>query len=615
MTGEGAARALTAARLPCAAVLALLASACLRGRPAEADLILTHGVVHALAGEDRPAEAIAVRQGRVLAIGDEGTVLRHRGPATPVVDLKGATVIPGLIDAHADLMGAGETLLNESTGGSLYLDLSDTESEEDAVQRVRARARGLAPGDWILGKGWNQERWTRQEMPDKRLLSDIVQNNPAFLVRSGGHAAWLNHRALEAAGINARTPDPPGGRIVRTARSGEPSGILIDRAWEPALRRIPPLGPEDRASAVILALQRYAALGFTAVQAGASPGRLGLLDLGAKGDEVVDLVRGLAEAGRLPVRLALLVPAPSEAAEALLLRGPEIGLADGRLDVRALELFADGALESRSAALLQPYADDPSTSGIARMGEDEIALWAARGLRRGVQIAVHAAGDAALRAAAGGFAKATALSPGADARFRVEGLALFDAADLAPLAHDRVIATVRPAALAGGPEGVADERRVGPERAARLYAFGTLLEAGLPIAGDGGATDRPEPALLGFYCALTRQGPDGAPPGGWHPEQRLDRREALRLFTQGAAYAAFHEKEAGTLEPGKRADFTVLSQDLLAVPEDRLLDTEVLATYVGGRQVYRREPRAGALAWEAPHPGRPRAEGGAVSPL
>ncbi|PYS93652.1 MAG: amidohydrolase [Acidobacteria bacterium] len=575
------------------AVLAISAPACLRSRSEEADLILTHGIVHTLAGDDRRASAMAVLQGRLLAVGDEDQVLRHRGPRTPVLDLKGATVVPGFVDAHGPLLGAGETLLNESTGDSLYVDLADTESEEDAVQRVRARARGLPPGGWVLGKGWDEERWTRKDLPDKRLLSDIVQNNPAFLVRRDGHAAWVNHRALEAAGIGSRTPDPPGGRIVRATRSGEPSGILLDRAWEPALRRVPPLGPEDRTAALLLALQRYAALGYTAVQAEGSPGRLGLLDLGAKGDQVADLLRALAGAGRLPIRVSLLVPAPSEAAEALLLRGPEIGLADGRLDVRTVELFADGAFESRGAALLQPYADDPSTSGLGILGAEEIAAWAARGMRRGVQVAVHARGDAALRAAAEGFAKAVSLSPGADPRFRVEGLALFDAADLPALARARVIATVRPASVDAGPEGLLEERRVGAERAGRLYAFGSLLEAGLPLAGTSGSFDRPQPAILGFYCAVTRRGPDGAPPGGWHAGQRLERREALRLFTLGAAYASFHDTDAGTLVPGKWADFTVLSQDILAVPEDRLLATEVLATYVGGQPAYRRERAAG----------------------
>jgi hypothetical protein len=576
-------------RLLALAVLPLALAGCFRARPAEADLILVGALVHTMAEGNPRASALAIRQGRLLAVGDDETVLLHRGPTTPVVDLKGATVVPGLIDAHVHLLGVGETLLNDASGESMYVDLSETESEEDAVQRVRARARQQGPGTWVLGKGWNQERWTVKDLPDKRLLSDIVQFNPALLVRSDGHAAWVNKRALDLAGIGARTPDPPGGRILRRPRSGDPTGILLDRAWEPVLRLVPPLSQEDRAAALLQALHNFAARGYTAVHSAGSLNRLGLLDLGAKGEAEADLFRGLALAGRLPIRVSLMIPGPSEAAEALLRRGPEIGIADGRLDIRAIKLFADGALGSRGAALLAPYADDPASSGLSRMTEGEIAFWAARGLRRGVQIAVHAIGDAAVRAAAGGIAAALEPSPGADARFRIEHLSLFDPADLSTLARTGVIAVVQPRFLVPGPEGPVEERRVGPERASRIYAFGSLLEAGVRLAGSSDDYDRPGPALLGFYVAVTRRAPDGAPPGGWHPEQRLDRVEALRLFTLGAAYAAFREQEAGSLEPGKWADLTVLSRDILSVPEEEILGTEVLATYVGGQEVYRKE--------------------------
>jgi predicted amidohydrolase YtcJ len=569
-----------------------LSVSCFRHRSAKADLILIKGVVHTLAPSIGNATALAVRQGRILAVGDDGAVLRLRGSGTPVVDLQGRTVIPGLIDAGVHLLGVGEALLNEATGESLYLDLSGTESEQDAVQRVRSRTRALAPGDWALGRGWDQERWTGRQLPDKRLLSDIVQNTPAFLVSSDAHAVWVNRRALDLAGINARTPDPPGGRILRMARTGEPSGILLGRAWELALRRLPQPTRDDRARAILQALQRFAAMGCTLVESQGSLNHLGLLDLAAGGDEEADLFRSLADAGRLPIRVSLMIPGPSDAAEALLRRGPEIGLAQERLDIRGIELMADGALGSRGAALLQPYTDDPSTSGILRMSEEEIASWTARGLRRGVQVAVHASGDAAARAASRAFASTLALSPGAEPRFRIDPLTLFDPADLGVLVRAGVIATIQPGRLAPGTDGPPEARRVGEERAARLEAYGTLLEAGLDLAGASGSFDRPLGPWIGLYAAITRQGPDGRPEGGWHPEQRLKRAEALRLFTLGAAYAAFREKDAGSLEPGKWADFVVLSQDILTVPEVDLLETEVLSTYVGGHEVYRKPAAA-----------------------
>ncbi len=568
-------------------------AACVGSQTVEADLILTGGTIHTLAPGTASGTALAIRNGRILAVGDDETILRYRGDTTPVIDLKGQTVIPGLIDAHVHPIAVGESILNEETGGSLFVDLSMTESEEDAVQRMRTRARELRPGQWVLGKGWNEERWTESELPNNRLLSEIVRYNPAFLVRSDGHAVWVNKKALEMAGITARTPDPPGGRILRQRRTGKPTGILLDRAWDRVLRLVPPLTIEEKSAALMAALRQFAASGYTMVHAAGTITRLGLIDLGAPGDENVDLFRRLALEGRLPIRVSLMVAGPSEAAEDLLRRGPEIGLAEGRLDIRTIKLFADGSLGSRGAALLEPYADDPQHSGLLRMPREEIASWAARGLRRGVQIAVHAIGDAAVRDTVGGFSDALAASPGADARFRIEHLSLFDDSDLTALKRTATIASVQPRFLSSSSDEsmshrLMEEARVGEHRSRRLYAFGTLMEAGIPLAGSSDAYDRLDHPLLGFSAAVTRQAPDWSVDGAWRPEQGLKREEALRMFTLGAAYAAFHEKEAGSLEPGKWADLTILSQDPMSVPDRDILATEVMATYVGGVEVFRR---------------------------
>lgn len=566
---------------------------CLDADVPEADLILVHGVVHPLTGSGEPASALAVRLGRILAVGDDASVLKHRGRKTIVVDLEGATVVPGFIDAHAHPLAMGEALLNEATGESLYLDLTEAESEEDIVQRARARARGLAPRQWVLGKGWNEERWIKKELPTKRLLSDIVRNNPAFLIRSDGHTAWVNRRALELAGIDRRTPDPAAGRILRHRRTGEPTGILFDGALRPVFRKIPSLGKDERIQAVLLALKRLASQGVTMVHVSGSSGRLGVLDLEAPEGEEIDLFRELAMAGRLPIRVSLMIPGPSPAAEALLRSGPEIGVGGGWLDVRTIELSADGALDNRGAALLQPYDDDPDSTGVLRMDREEIAAWAERGLRRGIQIAIHAEGDAAVRAAVGGFAKALDAVPGGDARFRVEHLSLFDPDDLPGLARIRATATVQPRRLLSGPEGPLAVARVGAERARRLYAFSTLLAAGVRLAASSDATVPVEHPLLAYYLMVTRRPPSGGAAGGWQPNERLGRREALRAFTLGAAHAASREKETGSLAPGKWADFTVLSIDPLTIPEEEILRTEVLATYVAGREVFHseRDPR------------------------
>ncbi len=572
-----------------ALILPTLFSGCLESSAPPADLILNNGIVHALDESESTVSAIAIRLGRIQSLGDDEEVLKFRGDDTRVIDLKGATVIPGLIDAHTHLLNLGEAILNQATGEGLYLDLSNTESQEDAVQRVRARARALSAGQWILGKGWNEERWITQELPNKRLLSEIVRYNPVFLVRSDGETVWVNQKALDAARIDKGTPDPPGGRILRKPRSHEPNGILIGRAWQPVLRRVPALSSEDRTQAVLGALERLAGMGYTMVHTTGSAGRLGLDDLGAPEDDTADLFRMLATSGRLPIRVGLIIPGPSNAADDLLQRGPEIGIGDGMLDIRCVKLIADGVLGNRTAALLQPYDDDPTTSGMPALTDEEIAAWGRRGLESGVQIAVHAVGDAAVRAAAAGFGRALAGRPEADARFRIEHLTLFTPPDLSRLGRAGAVATVQPASLRFLMDGRVDETRVGLARAARMYAFHSMLKAGVRLAGSSDAKDRVDHPLFGFYAAVTRQTPAGIPEGGWNPQQRLGRLEALRLFTIGAAYAGFREKEAGSIEAGKWADLTLLSRDIMTIPVGEILRTEVLATYVAGREVYMRE--------------------------
>ncbi len=568
----------------------LILTGCLEGSLPAADLILINGIVHPMDGTGQPAEAVAVHLGRIQMVADNDMVLKLNGPGTRTVDLQGATVIPGLIDAHAHVAALGEMILNRATGNSLYLDLSDSESQEEVVQRIRARARELPSGQWILGKGWNHERWVTGELPTKRLLSEIVRYNPVFLVHADGETVWVNQKALDAGRIGAGTPDPPGGRILRKPRSSEPDGILVGRAWQPILRRIPPLAVEERARAILAGLDWLAASGRTMVQTVGATGRLGLDDLGDPDDGTVALFRRLAVNERLPIRVGVIVPGPSAAAELLLQTGPAIGLGGDHLDVRTIKLVADGALATRNAALLEPYADDPTTAGSQILTHEEIADWAGRGVESGVQIAVHAVGDAAVRAATIGFAQALSTRPGLDARFRIEHLSLFTPPDLARLGRIGAIAVVRPGALSFLADGRVDEQRVGPTRSERMYAFDSIRHAGVRLAGASGNPDRLAHPLIGIYLAVTRQTPDGLPEGGWYPRQRLKHLDALRLYTIGAAYAAMREREAGSLEPGKWADLTVLSRDILEIPAAEILQTEVLATYVGGREVYRKNP-------------------------
>ena len=520
---------------------ALAAVACRSVPPEQADLVFRGGVVRPLA-DGPPADALALLGGRVLAVGSERSVLRHRGPDTRVIDLAGAAVVPGFGDARARPMARGESLMNDAAGGALYLDLRDAESEEDIVQRVRARSRALGPGEWILGAGWDESRWVSAHPPDKRLISDIVASNPALLVHAGGDPVWVNARALDAAGIDARTPDPPGGRIARERVGGAPAGLLWGRAVDLVLKRVPRPSPEDRATAALLGLREEAALGVTMVSAVATGGRLGLEDFGAGAAEMLGTWRDLAGRGRLPIRLSLLVPAPSAAAEALVTAGPEIGLGNGRLDIATIVL--DASVADDAAALMS---------------------WTGRARARGLGVAIRARDAQATRAAVAAIHAAIAGGAPGAARgaplLRLDVGETFDPADLGGLGPDAVLVVKGPAA-AGAIAPWAEARRA---------------KIDLALAGGGSdATWSPVEALAALGGAWPSAA--GAPDDG--------RREALRMMTLGAARAAGRGGEIGCLAQGCRADFAILSRDPLAAPAAGAGPATVLATWLDGREIY-----------------------------
>jgi hypothetical protein len=519
----------------------LTIGACRSTPPERADLILRGGVVRSLA-DGPPAEALALLDGRVLAVGSEGAILRHRGPATRLIDLAGAAVIPGFGDARARPIALGESLMNDAAGGALYLDLHDAESEEDIVQRVRARSRALGPGEWILGAGWDESRWVAAHPPDKRLISDIVAGNPALLVHAGGDSVWVNAKALDAAGIDARTPDPAGGRIGRERAGGAPTGLLWGRAAELVLKRIARPSPDDRAAAILLGLGGEAALGVTTASVVATGGRLGLEDRSAGAAEVLGPWRDLAGKGRLPIRLSLLVPAPSAAAEALVTEGGEIGLGNGRLAIATILLEASAA-------------DDAAT----------LESWARRARGRGLGVAIEARDPEAARMAAAALRAAGAgAAPGAtrDAALRLDIEGTFDPAVLTDVGSDLVLAVRAPTAGAA----------IAPLAAARRAKIDVAL-----ASGEGGAAWSPIDLLA-------------AVGGGWPtvagaPDDE-GRREAFRMLTLGPARAAGRGVETGRLEKGCRADFVIVSRDPLAAPDAGTGPMKVLSTWIDGKEVF-----------------------------
>jgi predicted amidohydrolase YtcJ len=534
---------------------------------AAADVVLAGGRVVTLAQpglSPRPL-SIAVRGGRIAAIGSDDELRALAGPATKRIDLAGALVLPGLADAHVHVENLGTA--RES------LDLVGAATLEEALARVAAAARSLGPGEWLLGRGWDQNDWPGQKFPSAADLDRVSGDHPVYLTRVDGHAGWANTRALQAAGLTAATTDPDGGRILRDA-SGAPTGILVDAAQGLVRSRIPSPPREVRKRRLRAGLAAAAEAGLTSVH-----------DAGVTLD-TIPLYKELLAEGGLAVRAYVMLRGPAEFLENADRLQPEIGLGDGRLTVRAIKVVADGALGSRGALLLAPYSDEPSTSGLLTVDRAAFPRLLEAALRRGFQVNTHAIGDAANRFVLDGYEKAFAAGGGARQRFRIEHAQVLAPADIPRFKALDVIPSMQPTHCTSDMYWA--EARVGPQRAQGAYVWKTFLEQGVPIAGGSDAPVEKIAVLPGLHAAVTRQDAKGWPAGGWHPEQRVNLREAIEMFTRGAAYAAFEEADRGTIEVGKRADFTVLSRDITALPPAEILKTEVVMTIVGGEIAYRR---------------------------
>jgi len=402
----------------------------------------------------------------------------------------------------------------------------------------------------------------------------VSGDHPVYLTRVDGHAGWANTRALQAAGLTAATADPDGGRILRDA-AGAPTGILVDAAQRLVAARIPEPAREVRKRRLHGGLVAAAEAGLTSVH-----------DAGVTLD-TIPLYKELLAEGRLPVRAYVMLRGPVEFLEHADTLQPEIGLGDGRLTVRAIKVVSDGALGSRGALLLEPYSDEPSTRGLLTVDRDAFPKLLEAALRRGFQVATHAIGDAANRFVLDGYEKVFAAGGGARQRFRVEHAQVLALSDVPRFKALDVIPSMQPTHCTSDMYWA--EARVGPQRAQGAYLWKTFLDQGVPIAGGSDAPVEKIAVLPGIYAAVTRQDAKGWPPGGWHPEQRVTLREAIEMFTRGAAFAAFEEADRGTIEVGKRADFTVLSRDITALPPADILKTDIVMTIVGGEVAYKRK--------------------------
>jgi predicted amidohydrolase YtcJ len=521
-----------------------------------ADLVITGARIYTLNPQNSVVSAIAVKDGKVVAVGDN--VDTHIEPSTRRINAQGATIVPGLIDSHVHMQGLGDSLE--------ILDLRVVKSAEAVAEMVRREAGKRKPGEWIRGRSWDQTLFPSRQFPSGDMLTAAAPRNPVYLTRVDGHAAWVNQKALEIADVNQATKDPPGGKILRTA-AGAPTGILIDRAQELVARHIPAATTDEIAQRIARAARECARLGITSVH-----------DAGVRSQDL-DAYRMLIARNELPVRVYAMIGGDGALWREYLKRGPEVG---DRLTVRSIKLYADGALGSRGAAMLAPYSDDPGNSGLLITQKPDIERIAREAVDHGFQVNTHAIGDRGNRIVLEAYG--AALKGANDRRFRIEHAQVIAPEDFALFAKYSVIASIQSTHATSDMRWAQD--RLGPERVRGAYAWRRFLDAGVHIAnGSDFPVENPNP-LWGFYAAVTRQDHSGAPAGGWFPDQRMTREEALKSWTLWGAYAAFDEMQRGSLEPGKLADFVMLSGDILKMPAPEILTTRVKMTVLGGKIVF-----------------------------
>ena len=512
-------------------------------------------------GELRRFAGLSLADGVVLALHDSAAEVAEAA-ADRRIDGAGATLLPGLIDAHGHVAGHGKALATVRLGG--------VTSEAEAAARVAAFAAANPGEGWIEGSGWNQVTWDGGRFPQRGALDAVVADRPVALARVDGHALWVNSRALALAGIDAATEDPPGGQILRDA-AGEPTGVLIDNAMVLVSAARP---PEDLATTMghlSRGLADLAAKGLTAVH-----------DAGISAQELAAYRRLLAR-GDLPVRVYAMLFMRDPAVDAQLAAGPEQD-SRGLLTVRSVKLLADGALGSRGAALLADYSDEPNNRGLLLNDPAVLESQMRRAAAAGFQVNVHAIGDRANRLVLDAFAR---LPERAELRHRVEHAQILAPADLKRFAELGVIASVQPTHATSDKNMAGD--RLGEARLAGAYAWQSLLDSGARVAfGSDFPVEDPNP-FYGLHAAVTRQDREGEPPGGWRAAEKLDRVTALSLFTEGAAWAMHAEERLGRLLPGYAADFILVRDDPFAVPAEDLWRNTVLETWVDGRRVFSAE--------------------------
>lgn len=534
--------------------------------PAAADTLIDNvdGVtIDATGGIDRFTGLVIAPDGRIAQV-------LHRGEKRPPrpdykVDGQGRILIPGMIDAHGHVMALGFA--------AMTLDLSQASSLAQAQAMIAAYAREHPDRPWILGRGWNQELWAEKRFPTAAELDAAVADRPVWLMRVDGHAGWANSRALAIAGVTATSKDPAGGRIERLVPGGKPAGVLIDAATELVDKVVPPPRPEDRDVALAKAQAILLSVGVTAIT-----------DMGTSIEDWQSFRRA-GDYGRLRIRI-MAYAGGTDAMALIGGPGPSPWLYDDRLRLNGVKLYADGALGSRGASLKVPYADAPGTRGLRITSDTQLRNMMSRAALDKFQVAVHAIGDEANAAVLTAIEDMAATYTG-DRRWRIEHAQVLGPADIARLGKHGIIASMQPAHQTS--DRVMAEARLGPARLAGAYAWKSVQASGAKLAFGSDTPVEPPNPFLGFSAAISRQDPKGEPFGGWQPQERVSREEALAAYTANAAYAGFAEGRFGRLVKGERADFLLLDTDPLMATPTRVARTMVLQTWVNGQLVHQHQ--------------------------
>ncbi len=534
------------------------------------DLVIKNGTIYTMDDANPTAEVVAIKDGKIVFSGAESEASKFEGE---ILDLEGKTMVPGLHEGHAHIMGVGYNLLN--------VDLMETKSYQEVIDMVKERAANTPEGEWIVGRGWHQDKWVDQpermfkNLPTHHDLSDAVPNHPVYLKHASGHMALANEKAMELAGIENSTPQPDGGEIF--LEMDGPTGIFNETAQYLIAKQIPERTKESDTRALRLAFDECLKNGITSFHQAGSPSKH------------IDLYKSFGESGDLRGRLYVMLSGrDSILLDEYFAKGPEIGLFDDRLTVRSVKLYGDGALGSRGAWLLEEYSDAPGEFGHEVTPIEKIEKIAQRAYKAGFQVCVHAIGDRANREALDVFERTFESAHQDDPRFRIEHAQHFHPDDIPRFAEMGVIPAMQAIHMASDRPWAID--RLGKKRIEEgAYMWQDLLESGAKIVNGTDAPVEPINPIPSFYASVARKTLQGMPEGGYEPAQKMTREQALRSYTLDAAYGAFMDEISGSIEVGKYADLTILNQDIMKVPEDEILTTKVDMTILEGEIVFIRE--------------------------